>query len=59
MTIPLFQGLPRSQYGGLAKIAVEQVFKRGDTIFFEGDEAIGLYVLLSGRVKVFKLSAEG
>ena len=59
MTIPLFQGLPRSQYGGLAKIVVGQAFKRGDTIFFEGDEAIGLYVVLSGRVKVFKLSAEG
>src|SRR3989304_2551812 len=59
MNIPLFQGLPRSQYGGLAKIVVGQVFKRGDTIFFEGDEAIGLYVVLSGRVKVFKLSAEG
>lgn len=58
-TIPLFQGLPPSQYGGLAKIVVDQVFKRGDNIFFEGDEAIGLYVVLSGRVKVFKLSAEG
>jgi len=59
MSIPLFQGLPRPQYEGLAKIVVEQVFKRGDTIFFEGDEAIGLYIVLSGRVKVFKLSAEG
>ena len=59
MAAPLFQGLPRSQYEGLAKIASDQAFKRGDNIFFEGDEAIGLYVVLSGRVKVFKLSAEG
>jgi CRP/FNR family transcriptional regulator len=59
MAAPLFQGLPRSQYEGLAKIVVDQMFKRGDNIFFEGDEAIGFYIVLSGRAKVFKLSAEG
>lgn len=59
ITVPLFQGLPHSQYEGLAKIVVDQMFQRGDNIFFEGDEAIGFYVVLSGRAKVFKLSAEG
>ena len=58
-SIPLFQGLARKQYEDLAMILVDQVFKRGESIFSEEDEATGLYVVVSGRVKIFKLSAEG
>ena len=57
--IPLFQGLARKQYEDLAMIVVDQVFKRGESIFSEGDEGSGLYVVISGRVKIFKLSVEG
>jgi len=58
-SIPLFQGLARKQYEDLAMIVVDQVFKRGESIFSEGDEGAGLYVVVSGRVKIFKLSVEG
>ncbi len=57
--IPLFQGLERRQYEDLAMILIDQVFKRGEDIFYEDDEATGFYTLISGRVKIFKLSAEG
>jgi len=57
--VPLFQGLARKQYEDLAMIVVDQVFKRGQSIFSEEDEATGFYVVISGRVKIFKLSAEG
>jgi CRP/FNR family transcriptional regulator, dissimilatory nitrate respiration regulator len=57
--IPLFQGLPRQQQEDLAMIVVEQIFKRGQTIFSEGDEGSGFNVVISGRVKIFKLSPEG
>jgi len=57
--IPLFQGLQRKQYDDLAMIAVDQVITRGKMIFSQGDEAAGFYVVISGRVKVFKLSPEG
>ncbi len=57
--IPLFQGLPREQQEDLAMIVVDQIFRRGQTIFSEGDEGAGFYVVISGRVKVFKLSPEG
>jgi CRP/FNR family transcriptional regulator len=57
--IPLFNGLPRQQHDKLAHIAKERSFKRGQTIFAEGDEGIGFYVLISGKVKIFKLSPEG
>jgi len=57
--IPLFQGLPRQQYEDLSMIVVDQVVKRGQIIFSEGDEGAGFYVMLSARVKIFKLSPEG
>ena len=58
-SIPLFEGLPRDQHEDLAMIVTDQVFKRGQGIFSEGDEATGFYVAITGRVKVFKLSFEG
>ena len=57
--IPLFEGLSDKQYEELALIAVEHAYKRGETIFSEGDEGTGFYVLISGKVKIFKLSTEG
>jgi len=57
--IPLFQGLSRGEYEDLAMIVVDQVIRRGQTIFEEGDEGSGFYVILSGRVKIFKLSPDG
>ena len=57
--IPLFEGLSGKQYDELAGIGVDRFYKRGEIIFAEGDEGIGFYVLISGKVKVFKLSPEG
>ena len=57
--IRLFEGLPKEQQDDLAMIVTDQVFRRGQTIFTEGDEATGFYVGITGRVKIFKLSFEG
>lgn len=57
--VPLFGGLARDQHEALSGIAVDQVFKRGRTIFSEDEEATGFYVVISGRVKIFKLSPDG
>ena len=40
-------------------IVTDQVFGRGRLIFSEGDEGAGFYVVVTGRVKIFKLSVEG
>src|SRR4030042_5450513 len=58
-SIPLFQGLAQKQDEDLAMIVVEQVIPRGKMIFSQGDEGVGFYVVISGRVKIFKLSLEG
>ncbi len=57
--VPLFQGLDRKHYDELAMIVTDQVFKKGESIFGEEDEGTGFYVVISGRVKIFKLSPEG
>lgn len=58
-TIPLFDGLSRTQRDKLARIMKERSYKRGQTVFAEGDEGAGFYVLIAGRVKIFKLSLDG
>ena len=57
--MPLFEGLPGSYHEDLAMIVVEQAVKREEMIFLEGDEGTGFFVVISGRVKVFKLSPDG
>jgi CRP-like cAMP-binding protein len=58
-SIPLFEGLPEKDQQDLAGILVDQVVKRGQIVFSEGDEGTGFYVVISGQVKVFKLSVDG
>ena len=58
-SIPLFEGLPARQIEELTMIMVDQVFNRGRIVFSEGDDANGFYVVISGRVKIFKLSPDG
>lgn len=58
-SIPLFKGLPKEQVEELAMIVVDQIFKKGQVIFSEGDEGTGFYVVVGGRVKIFKVSSEG
>ncbi|HEJ83809.1 MAG TPA: Crp/Fnr family transcriptional regulator [Desulfobacteraceae bacterium] len=58
-SVPLFEGLPRENLRDLVTILVEQLWDRGRLIFSEGDEGSGFYVVISGRVKIYKLSPEG
>jgi CRP/FNR family transcriptional regulator len=58
-TIPLFNGLPEDQLEAIKKIAIEKQFNKGEIVVAEGDEGKGFFVIVEGRVKVFKVSAEG
>lgn len=57
--ISLFQGLSPDQYQELAEIVVSRKLKRGQGIFNEGEETTGFYVVISGLVKIYKLSFDG
>jgi len=56
---PLFSGLSENQVQEISRIAVHKHFKKGETIFIEGDEGNGFYIVVEGNVKIFKLSIEG
>jgi CRP/FNR family transcriptional regulator len=57
--IPLFNGLPPEQLTLLAGCAKEKSYRTGQAIFLDAQEAKALYLLIWGKVKIFKTSSEG
>ncbi len=55
----LFGGLPSEHLEEIANLAVLKNFKRGESVFFEGDPGEGFYMVVSGKVKIFKTSISG
>jgi CRP/FNR family transcriptional regulator len=56
---PLFKGLSEHQLDEIAAITIDRQYRRGESIFMEGDEANGFYIVAEGQVKIFKTSLEG
>jgi len=57
--VPLFADLSDKELSFLAEHAVPHHFSAGQVVFSEGEPCEGLYIIESGAVKVFKLSASG
>jgi CRP-like cAMP-binding protein len=57
--IPLFQGLSLEELREIRNIAVDRFYGKGRTIFLEGDDGNGFYVIADGKVKIFKVSMDG
>ncbi len=57
--VPLLAGLGEEELGLLASAALTRRFQPGEMIFSEGDACEGLYVVESGAVRIFKVSASG
>ena len=55
----LFKDLAVAQLDEIARIVSDKEYKKGQLIFAEGDEGIGFYMVISGRVKVYKVSPDG
>jgi len=56
---PLFQGLQDDQLRALSDHAVAKTFPKNTIIINEGDETDSLYVIVSGRVKIFLSNENG
>ncbi len=56
---PLFNGLPGDQLRAIQAIAVRKKVKKKEPIFLEGDACNGFYLVISGTIKIFKLSIVG
>lgn len=56
---PLFKGLSTDQLDKIGRITIDRQYKRSETIFIEGGQADGFYIVAQGKIKVFKTSMEG
>lgn len=57
--VPLFQGLPKQQIAALEGIVIPRKYAKGKVVFSDGEDATGFHVVMSGIVKVYKLSPDG
>ncbi|RUM92427.1 MAG: Crp/Fnr family transcriptional regulator [Thermodesulfatator sp.] len=55
----LFRGLPEKALENIHAIGTINRFRQKQNIFMEGEPADGFHIIMSGRVKIFKLSSEG
>jgi CRP-like cAMP-binding protein len=56
---PLFAGLKEEDLKKIRVIAKPKQVEKREVIFSDGEEAKGFYVILSGKVKLYKISLEG
>jgi CRP/FNR family cyclic AMP-dependent transcriptional regulator len=56
---PLFHGMDADELTRLAQTMVHRRFRRNEVIFHEGDPGDSLHVVVEGKVKITRESAEG
>ncbi|MBV8576838.1 MAG: Crp/Fnr family transcriptional regulator [Acetobacteraceae bacterium] len=56
---PIFQAMKPEELDGILRLASERSIPRGTVIFQKGDEGSSMMAVLSGRVRVSSVSAEG
>ena len=56
---PLFAQLTEGQLARLAGLAVPRRYGKDQVIFQEGDPGTALYVIVEGRVRIARSSADG
>lgn len=56
---PLFAGLREDDLRKVRAISILKQIGKKEVLFSEGEEAKGFYVILSGKIKLYKISSEG
>lgn len=56
---PLFYNLGEEDLKKIRGIAEDKFYDKGRPVFLEGQEAEGFYLVVDGKVKIFKVSLEG
>lgn len=56
---PLFASLSGSELQALAARTSRKRFQKGELLFAEGDPCTGLFLVASGKIRIFKLSSSG
>jgi CRP/FNR family transcriptional regulator, cyclic AMP receptor protein len=55
----LFAGLTEKEIASLATRFGKRRFQRGEMLFGEGDPCAGLFLVASGKIRIFKISTDG
>ncbi len=58
-SVPYFSALGPEEIRRIAKKTFERSFTKGEVLFLEGEHCSGLYVVKTGRIRIFKSSPEG
>jgi CRP-like cAMP-binding protein len=56
---PLFASLTESELRALTARTIRKRFQQGELLFAEGDTCTGLFLVASGKIRIFKLSPSG
>lgn len=57
--VSIFSGLDEDKLNSLESCLIKRRYSKGQVIFHKGDESGGLYIISSGRVKVYLPSTQG
>ncbi len=57
--VPIFHELNKEEVHEIAMITTNKKFKKGEMIFFAGDQLKNLYVIHKGKVKISRVSDDG
>jgi CRP/FNR family transcriptional regulator len=58
-TNPLFSGLDEAGLIKVRGISALTTYKKGNILFAQGDEAHGFYLVISGKIKIYRMSPQG
>jgi len=57
--VPLFKGLDKDEFEALSRVVLVRNLSKKQMLFLEGEPASGFYILIEGRISIFKENAEG
>lgn len=57
--VPLFGDLPKEVLQRIDAVVLERTYKKGESIFLEGEPGEGLHFVRTGRVKIVKTAEDG
>ena len=58
-SVPYFNTLAPAEINRIAKGTLERSFAKGEVLFLEGEYCLDLYVVKTGRIRIFKSSPDG
>ena len=58
-SVLFFKGLSEDELESIQSITVERRYQRNQLVFSDGEEGNGFYLVMTGKVKVYKVSPEG